>query len=753
MDVLISAAPPDCGRRIVPKIIDDIASSDPQRTFIAVRKSSRIEDGFVNISYSVFARAVNRCSWWMESELGRSKTSKTVLYFGPLDYRYYIVLLAATKTGHATMLLATGAPAIAQEVLAVRPLHLLSVPEIDYFMDDGTDVEIYQWQGAFDEVKDKLFMILHTSGSTGLPKPVFVTHRVFASNDAHQLIPSLGGSPTVINFLAGKRIFVAFPPFHAANLFLTIGYNVFSDITCVLPPPGPPTADVVNAIHRYGDVDGSILPPSTLIDIFNTSEYLLNMTKKLEFVAYVGGVLSKEVGDSISSKMKLLTLMGATELGYLPVKVTDKATAWQCLPFSPFLGHEYRQSRDGLSELVIVRNSGLDLFQGVFSVFPNLDEYATSDLYELDPTDPGNPDSWLFRARNDDIIAFSNAEKFNPVTMEAVISSHSAVQATLVGGHGEFQAALLVQPKADVRTSQEKENLLNDIWPIVMQANRDCPAHGRIFKNYIMFTTPGKPLPLATKGTVQRYAALELYSEEFRSLYATLKGKNELQPGAPADQAKSIVKESTTSTGLTSLSATSDFGSGLDVRIEEALNRLLPDALLQHLGPALVRMTADLLNPGATQQSKEVKATGIRVNGLNPIRGPEPSESSLDDLNTPTAQADGAEKAYSKEARTSDSLTLNEQTTRTLPGLQDGLRHAITESTYLHGLSDQADFFNCGLDSVQVPGLTEEINELLTKLRPDVGLISTKVIYEYPSFERLLSFLQKLLEVEGKSEG
>lgn len=104
MSVLGLAAPQECGRRIIPKIVDDIASNDPQRTFIAVPKASRIEDGFVDISYSRFAKAVNCCAWWIESELGWSKTPKTLLYFGPLDYRYYIILLAAAKTGHVVRL-------------------------------------------------------------------------------------------------------------------------------------------------------------------------------------------------------------------------------------------------------------------------------------------------------------------------------------------------------------------------------------------------------------------------------------------------------------------------------------------------------------------------------------------------------------------------------------------------------------------------------------------------------------------------
>jgi len=100
MGDLSSVAPPECGRRLIPKLVDEIARTDPQRTFIAVPKSSRLEDGFVDINYDLFARAINRCSWWMDSNLSKSKESKTLLYFGPLDYRYFIILIAAAKTGH-----------------------------------------------------------------------------------------------------------------------------------------------------------------------------------------------------------------------------------------------------------------------------------------------------------------------------------------------------------------------------------------------------------------------------------------------------------------------------------------------------------------------------------------------------------------------------------------------------------------------------------------------------------------------------
>ena len=94
------AAPPNCGKRLLPALVDEIATIDPERTFASIPKSSDIGDGFVDVSYRKFAKAVNRCAWWLTRELGEHVGPKTVLYLGPLDLRYLIIILAAAKAGH-----------------------------------------------------------------------------------------------------------------------------------------------------------------------------------------------------------------------------------------------------------------------------------------------------------------------------------------------------------------------------------------------------------------------------------------------------------------------------------------------------------------------------------------------------------------------------------------------------------------------------------------------------------------------------
>ena len=465
--------------------------------------------------------------------------------------------------------------------------------------------------------------------------------------------------------------------------------------------------------------------------------------------------MPKEVGDSISAQMKLITLMGSTENGYLPVEIIKRNQDWQKIPISPYLGHEFRPSRDGLNELVIVRKQELSLFQGVFYTFPNIDEYSTSDLYEREFASPEGSNSWVFRARSDDIISFTTAEKLNPVTMETLISSHPAVNAALIAGQGEFQAALVIEPKIPVHTFQEREIMRQTIWPTVMEANRSCPAHGRILKEYIMFTTPAKPLPQAAKGTVQRYAALKLYDSELKALYGSTKEPVRQPPDSLDGQPKAVDERSTAFNmpvepaapvdqaippAFLSLDGNARMASEIDARIEKILKDLLPTMFSQYLRPAFIRMMTDLLQPGSPQSHAPDQNKERMPNGLNHDTPPNAMIASGDGY----SHSDLNKMEMSKEHR---AVPAREDTN--LRYLQDGLRQVIANTTYLHGLNDAANFFDCGLDSLQVSALVKEINGLLRNMKGDVAEISAKSIYESPSIELLLPVLQERVGATG----
>lgn len=92
--------PPNCGKRLVPTLIDELATTDAARVFVSIPRTADIQDGFEDITYGDLARAVNKCAWWMEHTLERSETFETLNYLGRQDLRYVILLSAAIKTGY-----------------------------------------------------------------------------------------------------------------------------------------------------------------------------------------------------------------------------------------------------------------------------------------------------------------------------------------------------------------------------------------------------------------------------------------------------------------------------------------------------------------------------------------------------------------------------------------------------------------------------------------------------------------------------
>ena len=300
---------------------------------------------------------------------------------------------------------------------------------------------------------------------------------------------------------------------------------LFHGLVPILGPSGTPVnAEFVDAMHRLNLVEISIIAPSVLQDIA-ASPISLDNLGRLSAIMYGGGPLPPGTGDAISVATRLYNLMGSSEMWNLPTEQVDRED-WEYLKFSPLLGYQMRQHSDDLYELGFLRAPDLDQYQGVFSTFPDRQEYLTSDLYSKHPT---KPDLWKYSGRTDDIITLTNGEKVNPVVMESLLNAQPDIESVLVVGQARFQTALLIEAKVPPPDRASKEKFIEDMWPTVQQANQQCDAHARLSRDLIFFTSPKKPFHRAGKGTVQRRVTVDSYRFEIDQAYEEFERLTRLQ--------------------------------------------------------------------------------------------------------------------------------------------------------------------------------------------------------------------------------
>ncbi|KAI0436821.1 hypothetical protein F4803DRAFT_566532 [Xylaria telfairii] len=529
---------------LLPCLVDKLARSDPSRTLYSIAKTKNPADGFRDITVLEFSHAVNRCAWFIEKSLGRGINFPTILYMGPQDLNYAIVLLASIKTGyklflssprntleaHLSLLDSTDCSiflsptgfllSAVNQILNAKSLRHIEVPgPHSWLAAHERDEKAYPYKKTLSEAKDEPFVVLHTSGSTGLPKSVIQTHGLVSMLDAFAVMEE--AHTTFPAMCKGQRVYLAFPLFHCAGINMILPACIYGGFTVVLGP-FPPSADIVNSIHVHGHVQVSTITPTTITEISQNAEYLDNLSR-LNLIVFGGAPLSKSVGDLVTKKTRLINCLGSTECGTLPCQMSDDPQDWPYIRLHPNLGHEYRRVSDKLYEQVIIRDESRLPFQGVFAAFPDLTEWPMKDLYSKHP-DPTKSDHWLYYGRTDDIIVFSNGEKLNAIEMENIINANPAVSVALVAGQGRFQSSLLVEAVNPPVDAQEAEELLETVWSSVLAANKISPSHGCIMRNMIMFTSPSKPMLRAGKGTVQRKMTLDLYASELGSLYDAAHG-------------------------------------------------------------------------------------------------------------------------------------------------------------------------------------------------------------------------------------
>lgn len=398
--------------------------------------------------------------------------------------------------------------------LAVSSLRCLIFPPLDELLTARPVPVPYTFD--FDQVRREPILILHSSGSTGIPKPVTMTHGSFAVVDNDRNFPTIPGRRnhdlTTWDFPPGSYLYVPFPPFHLAGFFNNVMLPVFTKTVPVFGPPTRlPSGGLAAQILRSLDVRGCFLPPTIAAELYHEPDGP-DLLKRLDVLCYAGGPLPEAIGNELVKHVQLCQFYGSTEIGQVRQLVPPKEH-WQYMEFHPLGNQELQPADDDAYEMVIYANEETEDFSALNHNFPGVREYRTKDLFKPHPTQPG---LWKFHARRDDIIVLSSGEKVNPIPMELGVEAVSGVAGALVAGQGQPRVALLVELKPDHGLGPDPVAAL---WPRVAELNANTSGPGRVSKSMILVADAKKPFVRAAKGTVVRKLTLAAYETELKALF------------------------------------------------------------------------------------------------------------------------------------------------------------------------------------------------------------------------------------------
>ncbi|KAF7551265.1 hypothetical protein G7Z17_g5136 [Cylindrodendrum hubeiense] len=396
-------------------------------------------------------------------------------------------------------------------------MEVLDLPELDELLD-AEATEHYQYDKTFNEATQDPFCLLHTSGSTGLPKPIAWSNGLIGTMDAIRLLPPTQGDngmvPWTTGWNDGDRIYSSFPMSHGAGIIMNILLPSLFGLHCIMGPTGViPNMHLIDSIAEHARIDIWSMIPSLVDELGETPDVLARF-KSSKFICASGGPVSPTSASKVNDTIRVLNLTGTTEglfIGNLWVDRED----WLYFAFHPFSGFEFKEVEPGLYEHWIHRNENASLFQGIFHTFPDQKTINLKDLYIKHPA---KPNLWAYKGRNDDIVVLSNGYKISPLDTEALVTTHPAIEGCLMIGSGKPQAGLLIELKDPTSGNDE---LFQSIWSTVERANTISLHKNQLQRDYITFAEPDKPFIRTDKRTVKRRATLELYADYIERFYSS----------------------------------------------------------------------------------------------------------------------------------------------------------------------------------------------------------------------------------------
>ncbi|KAH7139791.1 hypothetical protein B0J13DRAFT_478097 [Dactylonectria estremocensis] len=631
---LDAAEPPEAVTVMEPDKINSIneflvfqAQSIPDTPLIAYPSSKLGASDFVDYTAKQLddfadSAAKTLASQGLKPTKLRSNKADVVGILGPSNLDYIVNLLALSRMGFSVLFLSTRLPTEAYISLLEKTecTRILAAPKLETVVEsiqESYPVQSFPmtsqsvWshnastrfkrQTELVDEENTVSFIVHSSGSTGLPKPIYQTHRQCLSNYAT-------GS--------GMRAFVTLPLFHNHGLSTMFRGMVTGKRTAIYNANLPLTNGHLVAAMKAADFESFHCVPYALKVLAETPEGIAALAKA-KLVLFGGSSCPDDLGDLlVKNDVNIVSHYGATEMGQLMTSQRDPATdkSWNYvrpLPKTkPYL--LFDEITTGIYEAVVL--DGLTTKTTSNSDDPP-NSFRTRDTFVKHPT---LEDAWKYLGRLDDRVTLFNGEKVLPVPYEHRVRQSEFVQECLVFGVGRAFPGLLIVPSSQAADKTSSE-LLDLLWPTIQDANEKAEQFGRISREMVEVLPAGTEYPRTDKGTVIRAACYQHFETLIEDKYQKFENPDTTDRLALElpELKEYLMKLLTERVGVAHLSDEMDFfDAGLDslqaitarahIVRELDLGGNVPGQNVVFEHPSVVQLAAyvDSLRKGSTVQEK-----------------------------------------------------------------------------------------------------------------------------------------------------
>jgi len=548
---------PDHGTLLI-SAIEEKVKWLPNETYMRYPAPDWEVQGYRTLTWANYGDSINKVAFWLDETLGKTTGNETVAYLGPNDLRYALLLPAVVKTGRKllipsdtvtdeglkNLLQATDCKVwIRAQNDKVDPpsslppsLKKIELPSVEWCLD-AFGHKHYHYEKSWDEGKWDEILVIHTSGTTGIPKPIYHTNGFYASGKARELGSIHFPRGIMFDVWMGRSMLSPCPPQWLGGLYHYVFFPVYQDTTCVVPPADCTlfSANVMQKLVRMNVVDGFFGPPFTIGQLYANTE-ARQLLKNFQYIIYAGSALEQKIGDDLVEHTKLVSAIGSTETGIQITFLPVDRRLWYTHDFVPENGHRMDRlegsgaaadGSDDMFELTLERSTSKDpsLFQSAFwnTLFKDRQvNIETKELYSPIKDIDGRT-RWVFNTRKDDLIKLKWLAKFHAGDIEKQIQQHPDVSSVFVGGQGRPTPYVIIEPKDGVLEKKAAEDLLNEIYAeVVSGSNKANSQDIRIPKETILVTKPGKPFKKSFKQTLMRKEIEKDYSVEIEEAYKQL---------------------------------------------------------------------------------------------------------------------------------------------------------------------------------------------------------------------------------------